>query len=103
MVEAPLPWDYLVEVLGRLNGVSALLDLGTGGGEVLSQIAPFLRGLSRRRSTLRTRRSQPGGSIPWGPGSKPRMENYAARGAPRLCAPDPPDRGRNRRFSSYFP
>ena len=41
MVEAPLPWDYLVEVLERLKGVLALLDLGTGGGEVLSQIAPF--------------------------------------------------------------
>jgi hypothetical protein len=41
MVEAPHPWDYLVEVLGRLNGVSALLDLGTGGGEVLSQLAPL--------------------------------------------------------------
>ncbi len=24
MVEAPLPWDYLLEVLERLNGVSAL-------------------------------------------------------------------------------
>jgi SAM-dependent methyltransferase len=41
MVEAPLPWDYLVEVLERLSCVLALLDLGTGGGEVLSQIAPF--------------------------------------------------------------
>jgi hypothetical protein len=41
MVEATLPWDYVVEVLERLNGVSALLDLGTGGGEVLSQLAPF--------------------------------------------------------------
>jgi hypothetical protein len=28
MVEATLPWDYVVEVLERLNGVSALLDLG---------------------------------------------------------------------------
>src|ERR1700683_1769243 len=41
MVEEPLPWYYLVEVRERLNGVSTLLDLGTGGGEVLSQLAPL--------------------------------------------------------------
>jgi SAM-dependent methyltransferase len=41
MIETPLSWDYLVEVRERLKGVSTLLDLGTGGGEVLSQLAPF--------------------------------------------------------------
>lgn len=41
MIVPPLPWDYLVEVAQRLKRVSTLLDLGTGGGEVLSQLAPF--------------------------------------------------------------
>jgi SAM-dependent methyltransferase len=41
MVEEPLPWDYPAIVRERLDGVSALLDLGTGGGEVFSQLAPF--------------------------------------------------------------
>jgi hypothetical protein len=31
MAESPLPFDYLAEVRQRLSGVSALLDLGTGG------------------------------------------------------------------------
>lgn len=41
MVEAPLPWNYLAEVRARLKGISTLLDLGTGGGEMFSELAPF--------------------------------------------------------------
>jgi SAM-dependent methyltransferase len=32
----PLPWDYRSEVARRAAGASALLDMGTGGGEILS-------------------------------------------------------------------
>jgi len=41
MVEAPLAFDYVAQVRRRLPGVAALLDLGTGGGEVLAQLAPL--------------------------------------------------------------
>jgi SAM-dependent methyltransferase len=41
MVEAPPSFDYLAAVRARLQGVERLLDLGTGGGEVLSALAPF--------------------------------------------------------------
>lgn len=44
MVEDPLSWDYVAQVRQvrhRLTGVASILDLGTGGGEVLSQLSPF--------------------------------------------------------------
>ncbi|HEV2364914.1 MAG TPA: hypothetical protein VGS12_12035 [Caulobacteraceae bacterium] len=41
MLEEPLAFDYLAQVRGALTGVMALLDLGTGGGEVLSALAPL--------------------------------------------------------------
>jgi SAM-dependent methyltransferase len=41
MVEAPLAFAYVAQVRRRLPGVAAMLDLGTGGGEVLAQIAPL--------------------------------------------------------------
>jgi SAM-dependent methyltransferase len=44
MVEEPLAWDYVAQVRRvrrRLTGVVSMLDLGTGGGEVLSQLSPF--------------------------------------------------------------
>jgi SAM-dependent methyltransferase len=41
MVEAPMPFDYQALVRARFPGVQRLLDLGTGGGEVLSALAPF--------------------------------------------------------------
>lgn len=37
--EQPLPWDYLDVVHGHLGW--PLLDMGTGGGEVFSRLAPF--------------------------------------------------------------
>jgi SAM-dependent methyltransferase len=40
MVEAAPAFDYIAEVRRRLP-VKGLLDLGTGGGEVLSRFAPF--------------------------------------------------------------
>ncbi len=36
MAEAPLPWNYYTVVLPRLLKAGTLLDMGTGGGEVLS-------------------------------------------------------------------
>lgn len=39
--ESPLPWDYRRLVLDRLAGIEALLDLGTGGGELLASLAPL--------------------------------------------------------------
>ncbi|MHB1909367.1 MAG: class I SAM-dependent methyltransferase [Nitrososphaerales archaeon] len=41
LVESPAPWDYQKIVSGLLPGVDSLLDLGTGGGELLSSFAPF--------------------------------------------------------------
>ena len=43
--EEPLPWDYRTEVLARLEGVTALLDVGTGGGEFFASLflPPFSR------------------------------------------------------------
>ncbi|MGH7778695.1 MAG: class I SAM-dependent methyltransferase [Candidatus Binataceae bacterium] len=40
MIEEPMPFDYLDEVR-RVNRVASMLDLGTGGGEVLAQLAPL--------------------------------------------------------------
>src|SRR5260370_28007852 len=95
MVEAPLPWDYLVEVLERLSGVSALLDLGTGGGEVLSRIAPFPpRTLAAEEyapnAPIAARRLHPLGTqvVRY----EAPMENYAAPGAPRPNKPGLPFR-----------
>lgn len=36
-----LPWDYGAVVRERMRGVASLLDLGTGGGEFLSSLAPL--------------------------------------------------------------
>jgi SAM-dependent methyltransferase len=41
MIEAAPAFDYLAVVRGRLSGVERMLDLGTGGGEVLCELAPF--------------------------------------------------------------
>jgi hypothetical protein len=70
----------------RLEGVTALLDLGTGGGEVFSQLAPFpLRTFAAEEyapnAPVAARRLHPLGvqvvrcEAP--------MENYAQLGAPR--------------------
>lgn len=37
----PLPWDYGAIVRDAMLGVDSMLDMGTGGGEVLSSFAPF--------------------------------------------------------------
>ena len=36
-----IPWDYETRVRQRMQGINAMLDLGTGGGEFLSQLATF--------------------------------------------------------------
>lgn len=41
MIEDPLSWDYIAQVRRRLTGVASMLDLGTGGGELLSQLSRF--------------------------------------------------------------
>ena len=40
-VEAGPPWDYRAEVTALLPTAHALLDMGTGGGEFLSSLAPL--------------------------------------------------------------
>lgn len=35
------PWSYAAIVRSAMKGISSLLDMGTGGGEILSQFAPF--------------------------------------------------------------
>jgi SAM-dependent methyltransferase len=39
--EDALPWDYETMVRDRLPKAAALLDLGTGGGELLASLAPL--------------------------------------------------------------
>lgn len=39
--EETASWDYTSLVRGRFQRVSSLLDLGTGGGELLSRLAPL--------------------------------------------------------------
>ncbi|MHB8104838.1 MAG: class I SAM-dependent methyltransferase [Dehalococcoidales bacterium] len=41
MVEAPLRWNYYNVVLPHLKKAEKLLDMGTGGGEVLAGFAPL--------------------------------------------------------------
>lgn len=42
-MESKPPWDYREKVVSRLPGVASLVDLGTGGGEFLSSVAPLPR------------------------------------------------------------
>ncbi|GAA3141686.1 class I SAM-dependent methyltransferase [Nonomuraea salmonea] len=42
--EGTLPWDYEQLVRDRLPTTKALLDLGTGGGELLASLAPLPHG-----------------------------------------------------------
>ncbi|MBN1176821.1 MAG: class I SAM-dependent methyltransferase [Dehalococcoidales bacterium] len=41
MIEAPVKWNYYNVVLPRLAGVETMLDMGTGGGEILSTFKPL--------------------------------------------------------------
>ncbi len=41
LVEESPPWDYKQEVVKEFPGVKSLLDLGTGGGELLSSLGPL--------------------------------------------------------------
>ena len=41
LVEEPLPWDYAQIVHDQFPGVHTLLDMGTGGGELLASLAPL--------------------------------------------------------------
>jgi SAM-dependent methyltransferase len=40
----PLPWDYPSRARQRITAASRMLDIGTGGGELLSTLGPFLSG-----------------------------------------------------------
>jgi SAM-dependent methyltransferase len=40
-VEEPLPWDYAVRVKAAMQAAQSMLDMGTGGGELLETLAPF--------------------------------------------------------------
>ena len=41
MVDAPVKWNYYNVVLPKLRESKSLLDMGTGGGEILSSFAPL--------------------------------------------------------------
>lgn len=41
MVSQPVSWDYRQRVLDRLKTATALLDMGTGGGEFLASLTPL--------------------------------------------------------------
>ncbi len=41
MTSDSLPWDYLAEVRRLIPNAASLLDMGTGGGEVLASLAPL--------------------------------------------------------------
>lgn len=41
LVQEPLPWDYAQIVRSHFLGVNTLLDMGTGGGELLASLAPL--------------------------------------------------------------
>jgi SAM-dependent methyltransferase len=86
LVEEPVAFDYPAEVRKRLEGVVALLDLGTGGGEVFSQFAPFPpRTFAAEHyvpnASIAARRLQPLGAqvISY----EAPMENYVQLGSPR--------------------
>lgn len=40
-VDAPLGWSYVSEVLPHVRQAASLLDMDTGGGEMLARFAPF--------------------------------------------------------------
>lgn len=39
--EVALPWDYGARVRAAISDANSLLDMGTGGGEVLAALAPL--------------------------------------------------------------
>ena len=41
MIDAPLRWNYITKVKPYLDGIAAILDIGTAGGEVLSKLSPL--------------------------------------------------------------
>src|SRR4030043_401044 len=41
VIEAPLKWNYYNVVLPHLKKAEKMLDMGTGGGEFLSELAPL--------------------------------------------------------------
>jgi hypothetical protein len=97
MVESPLVFDYLAEVRKRLGGVSSLLYIWNGGGEILSQLAPF------PPRTFATEEYAPNAPIAAARLHPLRaqvvryeapMENYAALGPPRPNKPGLPFRDR---------
>ncbi|MHA2280839.1 MAG: class I SAM-dependent methyltransferase [Promethearchaeota archaeon] len=40
-VDAPLTWSYSSKILPSIRASESLLDMGTGGGELLATLAPF--------------------------------------------------------------
>lgn len=41
MVESPYSWNYASIVRKQMKGIQSMLDMGTGGGELLSLLQPF--------------------------------------------------------------
>ena len=36
-----LPWNYVAKVRARMHSIASMLDMGTGGGELLASLTPF--------------------------------------------------------------
>jgi len=94
MTQTELPFRYLDEVR-RIGDVASMLDLGTGGGEVLAEIAPFsartfATEAYRPNALIAARRLQPlGASVILVEGAP---ENYATVKTPALDSPALPFR-----------
>lgn len=41
LTEDPLPWEYPERVRSRMGACDSMLDMGTGGGEILASLAPY--------------------------------------------------------------
>jgi SAM-dependent methyltransferase len=39
-IDFTLPWDYNAKVRARMRDIGAMLDMGTGGGEILASLVP---------------------------------------------------------------
>ncbi len=53
MEDGQTSWNYAEMVRARLAGAPAVLDMGTGGGELLARLAPLPPGPWRLKPTRR--------------------------------------------------
>jgi SAM-dependent methyltransferase len=109
MVEEHPDWDYLARVRLRFAGAHALLDMGTGGGEVLESLAPLpsrtvaTEGYVPNVETARRRLSPLGVEVVAVPGVPDNLEIGEGEGIGSLPFPDASFPLVINRHESYFP